>query len=73
MNKSEKEQAIENMYEELSQLMRRYAQSIKKDDFFVIKGTLLSRIRQIEREIQYLNLELKDERRKQSHQEFFTS
>ena len=68
MNKSEKEQAIESLYSELSDVMRKYAESIKKDDFFEIKRTLLSRIRQIEKEIQNFNSGLKEERNQQPYQ-----
>jgi len=57
MKRSERKQAIDDLYAELARVMIDYAECVKRDDFFEIKRKLLGRLRQIEKEIQELNMQ----------------
>jgi len=67
MESSERKQATEMLYAELARVMREYAESIKRDDVFEIKRKLLSRVRQVEKEIHDLDLKYSEERLEQQY------
>ena len=55
------------LYAELARVMREYAESIKRDDVFEIKRKLLSRVREVEKEIHDLDLKYSEERLEQQY------
>ena len=67
MESSERKQATEALYAELACVMNEYAESIKRDDVFEIKRKLLSRVREVEKEIHDLDMKYSEERLEQQY------